>query len=83
MVIIGHTMSADHPQVGHRYLPKNTHRSCTCESGSHYSHETWQIQMTIVDFCRYLLIIVQCASLNWFKTGLLTNYVKKFKLLNW
>ena len=55
---LGHVMSVDHPQVGPRHLPKNTCRSCTCESGSDYSHGSWQIWVMILDFCRYLTLPV-------------------------
>ena len=61
---IGPTTSADHPQVGHRYLPKNTCRSCTCESGSHYSHRSRRIQVTILEFCRYLQVPVDHPMLS-------------------
>ena len=37
-LLVGRTTSADHPQVGHRYLRKNTCRLYTCGSGSCYSH---------------------------------------------
>ena len=53
---LGHVTSADHPQVGPRYLTKNTCRSCTCKSRSDYSHGSWWIRVMILDFCRYLQV---------------------------
>ena len=52
----GFTMSAGNLQVCRRHPVKNTCRSCTCSSGSDYSHGSWQIQVLIFDFCRYLQI---------------------------
>ena len=54
--MVGYITSADHPQVGPRYLPKNTCRSCTCESRFDYSHGSWRIRVMILDFCRYLWV---------------------------
>ena len=48
--LIGLTTSAGNLQVGRRYLVKNTRRSCTCGSGSDYSHGSSQIQVLISDF---------------------------------
>ena len=60
---IGLTTSAGDPQVGRRYLVKNTCRSCTCGSGSVYSHGSSQIQVLILDFRRYLQIPAETCQL--------------------
>ena len=49
-------MSAGDPQVYIGYLPKKTHRSCTCGSRSKLSHRSKQIWVAMSEFCRYLQV---------------------------